>query len=441
MTGVVDAVTHGLEHSQFHPNGDGTDNIRFTGNGHLRPDILYPLNHLDNPANRAILLEHIPSNDETTLGYVNQLYDEDGRWIAFGSDDLPGLYRRPVHEIRTEIKRRTEAVYSLVDYRLLAEKPPNGFSKHNWKDHIVPTAEIAQHIATLGGYDDQTKQYIEIAAGLHDLGNLIDRGSHEFEAMPIAVSLIPNLLDDPYGLAVVTAAIELHNEKSFIGEIHKLGKMSGEEKVAWLKSLGYDRGLEEHLPYVAAALKLADIADTDRRRTNEAAINGFALKDDPHVRVVVCSRNNGFWLSDDGSTLVHKIDFNPYIIDEEYKKYEDIARQTGHPAGHRIDMPQFVLDLHKGHGIPQFDQWKNDYKRIYRDRVLLSALLAPVAIPGVRYFVLELHDRVDPSDPNVGETSREVFSPPLFEQHGVVYDQKYVERSRRKKDPTFVRPY
>lgn len=399
-------------------------------------DLLYPGHSLNNLQAQKIIRKF---STEENKGDVDEVYDANGNFLLFGEDDMldsagnPNYYTRPVFEMQTELMRRTAPFYRLNDRRLREDKPENGYNRHDIEGHILPTGKMIEQLCVLGKHSERIKFLAHQVNMIHDLGNLEERLGHSIKSMPLAVAIMPSITQDWKGFRVTEIATELHDEKALEARMKFLGKLDQNELIDSYQRLGEEEGLDDELPIVLAMMILADKADVDRERLNFVAINGLALADDLHVRVVALSRNAGFRLSDDKSTLIHRVEFNPNILDKEFEKLSGIAREKSNKKGsYRVDVPEVYKDIRRKQGIPDFYQFAKDYKRIYRNRIKYSALFAPIAVLGVKYFALEFHDLVDPSDSNVGETIRETFTSSLLAKHGELFDVKFMQKEKRR---------
>jgi len=86
-----------------------------------------------------------------------------------------------------------------------------GFTCHG-TDHVLKVARDAKYILDKLEYDDRTIQLAQIAAYMHDIGNLVNRDGHAQSGAIMAFKLLDNMKMPPEDIAVVVSAIGNHDE-------------------------------------------------------------------------------------------------------------------------------------------------------------------------------------------------------------------------------------
>ncbi|MGL5273285.1 MAG: HD domain-containing protein [Phocaeicola sp.] len=142
-------------------------------------------------------------------------------------------------EIRTYIKQADESLKSL------------GYTEHGFA-HCTKCAETAKSILTALDYDQHTITLAQIAAYMHDIGNVINRTDHAQSGAVMAFRILDKMGFDPKDTATVITAIGNHDESTAFP-----------------------------VNEVAAALILADKSDVRRSRVRDKA----TIDTDIHDRV------------------------------------------------------------------------------------------------------------------------------------------------------------
>lgn len=101
--------------------------------------------------------------------------------------------------IRTYIKKADESLVAL------------GFTEHSFA-HVGIVAEGSRYILETLGYPSREVELVQIAAYLHDIGNLVNRIDHSQSGAVIAFRLLDEMQMDPAEVAAVVSAIGNHDE-------------------------------------------------------------------------------------------------------------------------------------------------------------------------------------------------------------------------------------
>lgn len=102
-------------------------------------------------------------------------------------------------EIRTYI---TQADASLIAL---------GFTEHSFA-HVTRCAQVAADILTKLGYSSREVELAQIAAFMHDIGNVINRVDHAQSGAVMAFRILDKMGMDPSEVATVITAIGNHDE-------------------------------------------------------------------------------------------------------------------------------------------------------------------------------------------------------------------------------------
>ncbi len=124
-----------------------------------------------------------------------------------------------------------------------------GFTEHSFA-HATKVANTAKYILESLHFDERDIELAQIAAYLHDIGNLVNRIEHAQSGAVMAFRILDNLGMDPSDIAVIISAIGNHDE-----------------------------GTAFPVNAVAAALILADKTDVRRTRVRNADVAAFDIHD------------------------------------------------------------------------------------------------------------------------------------------------------------------
>ena len=139
--------------------------------------------------------------------------------------------------IRTYIQKADESLINL------------GFTEHSFA-HVGLVAANSKYILETLGYTPREVELVQIAAYLHDIGNLVNRIDHSQSGAVMAFRLLDHLHMDPLDIAEVVTAIGNHDE-----------------------------GTGTPVSPMAAALILADKSDVRRSRVRNQDISKFDIHD------------------------------------------------------------------------------------------------------------------------------------------------------------------
>lgn len=147
-----------------------------------------------------------------------------------------------------------EAIRENEQIRTYIEEADNslralGFTEHSFA-HTAKVAETAKYILSALAYSEREIELVQIAAQLHDIGNLVNRIDHAQSGAVMAFRILDNLGMPSSDIAVIVSAIGNHDESTAFP-----------------------------VNAVAAALILADKTDVRRSRVRNTEISSFDIHD------------------------------------------------------------------------------------------------------------------------------------------------------------------
>ncbi len=90
-----------------------------------------------------------------------------------------------------------------------------GYTEHSHA-HVMKVAQMAAEILIKLGYDDRTVELAEIAAYIHDIGNVINRVEHAQSGAIMAFQILTKIGMIPEEIAAVVGAVGNHDEDAGI---------------------------------------------------------------------------------------------------------------------------------------------------------------------------------------------------------------------------------
>lgn len=144
---------------------------------------------------------------------------------------------RKEKSVRTYIKRADESLSAL------------GFTEHSFA-HVEKVAKTAKYILRTLGFDSHSVELVQIAAYLHDIGNLVNRVDHSQSGAVMAFRILDRMNLPAEDIATVVTAIGNHDEGTGVA-----------------------------VNPVAAALILADKSDVRRSRVRNRDVSTFDIHD------------------------------------------------------------------------------------------------------------------------------------------------------------------
>ena len=139
--------------------------------------------------------------------------------------------------IRTYIQKADESLSAL------------GFTEHSFA-HVGMVAETSKYILQTLDYPARTIELVQIAAWLHDIGNLVNRTDHSQSGAVMAFRILGEMGMEPEEIGEIVTAIGNHDE-----------------------------GTGVPVSPVAAALILADKSDVRRNRVRNQDVSSFDIHD------------------------------------------------------------------------------------------------------------------------------------------------------------------
>lgn len=101
--------------------------------------------------------------------------------------------------VRTYISKADESLMAL------------GYTEHSFA-HAANVANTAKYILEKLNYSKRDVELVQIAAYLHDIGNLVNRIDHSQSGAVMAFRILDHMNCDPDGIATVVTAIGNHDE-------------------------------------------------------------------------------------------------------------------------------------------------------------------------------------------------------------------------------------
>ena len=140
-------------------------------------------------------------------------------------------------EIRTYINQADESLMAL------------GYTEHSFA-HVTTVAGTAKYILSTLGYSDHDVELVQIAAYLHDIGNLVNRIEHSQSGALLAFQILHKMQMPAKDIATIATAIGNHDEGTGVAVNH-----------------------------IAAALILGDKSDVRRSRVRNQDFTTFDIHD------------------------------------------------------------------------------------------------------------------------------------------------------------------
>lgn len=176
-----------------------------------------------------------------------------------------------------EYIRRNKDIQTYINYADAALSTI-GFTEHS-NAHVERAAASAFMILTTLGYEQRTCELAEIAAYMHDIGNVINRIDHAQSGAVMAFRLLDNLGMPADEISLIVSAIGNHDE-----------------------------GTAAPVTPIAAALIIADKSDVRRSRVRSAdgpfVPSSENLAKDIHDRVNYAVEKSSLYFTDDNKRLI-----------------------------------------------------------------------------------------------------------------------------------------
>ena len=182
--------------------------------------------------------------------------------------------------------RRNKDIQTYINY---ADAALNtiGYTEHS-NAHVERAAASAFMILTTLGYEQRTCELAEIAAYMHDIGNVINRIDHAQSGAVMAFRLLDNLGMPADEISLIVSAIGNHDE-----------------------------GPAAPVTPIAAALIIADKSDVRRSRVRSAdgvfVPTSENLARDIHDRVNYAVEKSSLYFSDDKKDIILDLTIDPKI--------------------------------------------------------------------------------------------------------------------------------
>ena len=174
---------------------------------------------------------------------------------------------RKNESINTYIKKADETLLAL------------GYTEHSFQ-HVTRVAETAKYILKTLNFSEHEIELAQIAAYLHDIGNLVNRDEHSQSGAVMAFRILDKMGMPPEEIAKVVTAIGNHDE-----------------------------GTGVPVSPLAAALILADKSDVRRTRVRNSDVTSF----DIHDRVNYSVKHSSMRVDKEKRTVTLEIEIDTAI--------------------------------------------------------------------------------------------------------------------------------
>lgn len=187
-------------------------------------------------------------------------------------------------DIKYEYIKKNKDVQTYINYADAALSSI-GYTEHS-NAHVERAAAAAFMILDTLGYDERTCELAQIAAYMHDIGNVVNRVDHAQTGAVMAFRLLDNLGMPAEEIAQIVSAIGNHDE-----------------------------GSAAPVTPIAAALIIADKSDVRRSRVRpaERARAESETLPDIHDRVNYAVKSSSLAFSEDKKELVLTLDIDSEI--------------------------------------------------------------------------------------------------------------------------------
>lgn len=174
--------------------------------------------------------------------------------------------------ITYEYIRRNKDIQTYINYADAALSTI-GYTEHS-NAHVERAAETAYMILDTLGYDERTCELAQIAAYMHDIGNVVNRVDHAQSGAVMAFRLLDNMGVPAEEIALIVSAIGNHDEHT-----------------------------AEPVTPIAAALIIADKSDVRRSRVRGIP-DADTLARDIHDRVNYAAKSSMVYFSEDKKEII-----------------------------------------------------------------------------------------------------------------------------------------
>lgn len=179
--------------------------------------------------------------------------------------------------------RRNRDIQTYINYADAALSTI-GYTEHS-NAHVEKAADTAYMILSTLGYDERTCELAQIAAYMHDIGNVINRVDHAQSGAVMAFRLLDNIGMPADEISLIVSAIGNHDEKT-----------------------------ANPVTPIAAALIIADKSDVRRSRVRSKdgpfVPSNENLAADIHDRVNYAVERSKLYFSDDKKELILDLDLD-----------------------------------------------------------------------------------------------------------------------------------
>lgn len=307
-----------------------------------------------------------------------------------------GLYKMSPQILRAEIRNAFDPLFRCVNPSLNSILGP-GFNTHDWEhvEHVIDSGlELSKKIPMPENWRARFERIFTIAAGIHDLGNVVARDVHGDVSIRMAAHRLPALKDDKRGWKIAAKAVWFHEPKMLESAIdtkeRKVGrKLQNRELIEFLKN---------RIGRTALLLFIADKADIGRSRfpTKHLATHE-SRKMDEHAAVNFFGDAGRLRFRENDTEIRWPIHYTPGLVGPgdlektphliEKKQGKKQKPQTNQNGDYRAFVPEVLRQ-----GENTYDAWRKQFWSIYLDKIRLMAYATFALFPLVQRFRLEMHN-------------------------------------------------
>lgn len=190
-----------------------------------------------------------------------------------------------------------------------------GYTEHSFA-HVTKVAQTAKYLLSTLGYSEREVELAQIAAHLHDIGNLVNRDDHAQSGAVIAFHILKDLGATADEIATIITAIGNHDEGTAVA-----------------------------VNAIAAALIIGDKTDVRRSRVRNHNIAAF----DIHDRVNYSVKKSSVRINDEKTCIELRmtIDTNRFSVMEYFEiflKRMQLCRRAADKLG--LDFHLYINGQH-----------------------------------------------------------------------------------------------
>ncbi len=253
-------------------------------------------------------------NQESTPEQILSAFMPTSEWIFPASQ--ADLLNQSVTDAMSTVLTTTRDLY------LLAQQSLEGVNWFGYNDHgpahIRSVAERVNYLANRLHIADSPHIIALVAAGGHDLGNLISRDIHSFISSSVLFRVFPNLLNTPEQAREVRKTIELHDGLVYDKVVAGLQTQGfeGEQFISRFREIAGTPGL---------LLLIADKTDIGRHRVNRKALSPAAIDRHAHSELNLLFETQAVDINPNDGTFNWEIEFSQLVHDVDMPRFAGLV--------------------------------------------------------------------------------------------------------------------